>query len=171
MSWCILWLVFDLNPVSDERVFTTARHTHSYEMKLPVDADVVWKGLVADRPLAWCRALSGGYTSEQPFGVGTTRTVTVSRALVLRERFFVWDEENRHHSFYVEQTNLPLFSMFAEAYRVTPTDTGCTFTWKFAMEGRAGTRNAVALSQPLTRKLLLERLIRDTEKHFVRGRG
>lgn len=159
-----LW--FNLSTVADERIFNTARHTYRYEMNLPASADEVWAGLVADRPLAWCRALNGRYTSSRPFGVGTTREVVTANLLKLRERFFIWDEVNRRHAFYVEQTNLPLFSFFAEDYQVTPTANGCRFIWQFAMEGRKGLGPMFSWPQPLIKRLLLDGLIRDTERHF-----
>lgn len=158
---------FNLTPAQDERVFETARHVYRYEMHLPASADEVWAGLVADRPLAWCRALNGRYTSGRPFGVGTTREVGVmANTLKLRERFFIWDEARRRHAFYVEQTNLPLFSLFAEDYEVTPTAQGCRFIWRFAMEGKKGLGPMFAMTQPMNKWLLLDGLIRDTERHF-----
>jgi len=59
-----LW--FNLSPVHDESIFETARHHYRYEMNLPVSADEVWAGLVADRPLAWCKALDGRYITDCP---------------------------------------------------------------------------------------------------------
>jgi len=159
--------MFDMSPATDASVFETATHHYRYEMNLPVSADTVWAGFVADRPLAWCRSLSGRYTSSRPFGVGTTREVGVTANLIkLRERFFIWDETKRRHAFYVVQSNLPLFSMFAEDYQVTPTADGCRFVWQFAMEPRKGFGAAVALTQPLFKSMLLDPLVSDTKRHF-----
>jgi hypothetical protein len=158
---------FNLPVVTDDSIFDTAPLCFSYEMNLPVSADTVWAGLIADRPLGWCRALNGRYTSKRPFGIGTVREVgVIGNLLKLRERFFIWDEENRRHAFYVDQTNLPLFSLFAEDYQVTPTADGCRFVWRFAMAGSKGLGPIFALSKPLTKRLLLDGLIRDTERYF-----
>ncbi|MGL6234297.1 MAG: SRPBCC family protein [Segniliparus sp.] len=118
----------------DASVFETAPVVRSFRLDLPVQAERVWSGLSNETPLAWCRLLSGGrYTSPRPFGVGTTREITVGKAMRLREEFFRW-EEGRRHSFWVRESNMPLFRRFAEDYLVEPTDIGCSFTWTFAFE-------------------------------------
>lgn len=157
---------FNLAPVADDSIFATAPHAYSYTLDLAAPADDVWAGLVADRPLAWCRTLSGRYTSPRPFGVGTTRAVTVMGLLKLRERFFIWDDANRRHAFYVEQANVPVFRRFAEDYQVTPTRSGCRFTWRFAFEARTGIGLPFALAQPVNKTLILDGFMRDTRKRF-----
>ena len=118
----------------DKSIFETAPVVRSFRLDLPVPAARVWEGLSNDTPLAWCRLLSNGrYTSPRPFGAGTTREITVGKAMRLREEFFRW-EEGRRHSFWVRESNMPLFRRFAEDYLVEPTDTGCSFTWTFAFE-------------------------------------
>ena len=152
---------FKAAPVADESVFTSASHVYSYTMYLRAGADEVWAGLVADRPLAWCGPITGRYTSPRPFGVGTTREVK-ALGITLRERFFLWDEERRRHAFTVEQASVPAFGTLAEDYQVDPVDGGARFLWRFALDGAPGLR----LIGPLQRKLVFNRLIRDTEKHF-----
>lgn len=158
---------FNLEKVNDESIFQTAPILLSYDMHLDATADEVWAGLVADKPLTWCKMLDGHYTSERPFGVGTTREVKAAfGAIQLKERFFIWDEANRTHAFYVEQANAPAFKRFAELYQVTPTDKGCQFVWKFAMEGRTGLGIPLKLSTPLAKMALFDGFIRDTENYF-----
>lgn len=157
---------FTLPPVSDPAVFDNATHRHTLVMDLPVGADVVWAGLVADKPLAWCKALNGAYTSSRPFGVGTTREVTALHTIKLRERFFAWDDAAHHHSFYVEQCNLPVFKLFAEDYRVTPTSSGCRFEWRFAFEGNPKLGPMFGLTQRINNKVLLDGFARDTVRRF-----
>ncbi|WP_278313284.1 SRPBCC family protein [Lolliginicoccus levis] len=159
---------FPMERVADLSYFDTAAHTLRYDLDLTVEADRIWSGLVADRPLAWCQMLSGGYTSSRPFGVGTTRTVTVGKVLTLREQFFSWDSDTRRHAFFVEASSLPVFRSFAESYAVTPTPDGCRFTWQFAFEPRNGMRLPLAVAQPLTRRILFDGFIRDTTRHFSR---
>ncbi|MGS2805915.1 SRPBCC family protein [Nocardia sp. MW-W600-9] len=159
---------FSLDPVTDETFFDAATHTIRYDIDLDVDADLVWRGLVADKPLAWCRTLDGEYTSARPFGIGTTRRVKVAAALVLHERFFLWDEAARRHAFFVEAANLPVFRSFAEDYSVVSTPNGCRFTWRFAFEPRPRMRLPLAVSQPLNRKVLFDGFIRDTTRRFAR---
>ena len=158
---------FDLEKVDDASFFDTAPVRFAYSMHLNASADEVWAGLVANKPLAWCKALDGHYTSERPFRVGTTRAVGANFNLIkLRERFFIWDEANRRHAFYVEQANAPAFKQFAEYYEVTPTDQGCRFVWKFALAGRKGLGLPLKLISPAAKLVLFDGFIRDTEKHF-----
>ncbi|UUM27557.1 SRPBCC family protein [Acinetobacter colistiniresistens] len=162
---------FNLNKPQDDSIFETATYHYSYVMRLPVDADQVWAGLTADRPLAWCKMLNGQYTSERPFAVGTTRAVgVVFNAVKLRERFFIWDEANRRHAFYVEQMNTPFLAMFAEDYQVTPTEEGCEFIWRFAFEPRKGLKMLFDLIELPNKLFLFDSFKRDTEKHFKSGR-
>jgi hypothetical protein len=102
------------------------------------------------------------WTSPRPFGVGTTRTTrTVGGASVLKEYYFRW-EEGRRKSFYVTESNLPLFPRFAEDYLVEPSgETSCRFTWTVAIEPRAFLRPAGPVN-----RLLLGTLFRDTRRHY-----
>jgi hypothetical protein len=152
---------FDLERC-DETFFDSAPVRYADAMDLPVAAERVWEGLTADRPLAWCRALSSArWTSPRPFGVGTTRTVASLGALVLRERFFRW-EEGRRKSFLVLQTSVPMFRRFAEDYLVEETSqSGCRFTWTIAAEPRLAGRLAAPVNA-----LLIRSLFKDTRRHF-----
>ncbi|RJQ79777.1 SRPBCC family protein [Pseudonocardiaceae bacterium YIM PH 21723] len=157
---------FDLAPIADESVFTTADRVFSITLDLKADADEVWAGLVADRPLAWCRLLNGRYTSERPFGVGTTRTVKVLGGGTVWERFFIWDDAQRRHAFVVEQASLPMLSVFAEDYKVDPVEGGSRFTWTFAISPSKFAAPLFPLVFPLIKKLLLSNITKDTVQHF-----
>lgn len=158
---------FDLETVSDLSIFDSAPIRFEYTMHLSASADEVWAGLVADKPLAWCKALNGKYTSERPFAEGTTREVSANfKTIQLKERFFLWDEAKRCHAFYVEKANAPAFRQFAEYYQVTPTKEGCEFIWKFAMVGRTGLGLPLKLITPVAKLALFDSFIRDTERHF-----
>lgn len=158
--------MFKLEAV-DSSFLGTAQHRFVFPIELGASADEVWEGLVGERPLGWCRWLTHvGFTSPSPHGPGSTRRSEVARgALKFRERFFVWEEEARHHSFFVEEVNLPLLRAFAEDYRVTPTDSGCTFTWTFAFEAKPGFGAALKLGLPAI-QAQLRSFARDTERAF-----
>ena len=154
---------FQTEPV-DESFFDAAPVRLVGVFDVPRPAAEVWAELTSDRPLAWCRALeSVTWTSPRPFGVGTTRVArSVGGISTLHERFFRW-EEGRRHSFYAEETSMPMFRRIGEDYLVEPTSVGaCRFTWTIAMEPRPAAR----VANPLSR-LLLATLFRDTRRHYA----
>ena len=72
------------------------------------------------------------WTSEKPFGVGTTRTVIAS-GQTIEEKFTIWEEPHRM-GFYFERGTLPL-AAFAEDYTLTPLgETSCELAWSYAYE-------------------------------------
>ena len=108
-----------LKPV-DESFFASAPERYSDTFAIARPAEEVWADLVSDKPLAWCRGLSLRWTSERPFGVGTTRqAASMGGAVKLQERYFIWEDGHRQ-AFYVTKANLPLFKRFAEDYVVEP---------------------------------------------------
>lgn len=75
------------------------------------------------------------WTSPKPFGVGTTRTVTLG-ALKVYEYFTRW-EENKRFSFYFTKTNLPFVTALMEDYLLEPVSDQVTrFTYTVAYEPR-----------------------------------
>jgi hypothetical protein len=153
---------FALEPC-DEAFFDGAPVRYVEPMELAVPAQEVWAGLTSDEPLPWCRALTSiRWTSPRPFGVGTTRTAKVALgAVTLHERYFLW-EEGRRHSFYVLETNLPVYRRFAEDYLVEETSqSSCRFTWSIAAELRLPRQFATPLMTPLVRSLM-----HDTRRYF-----
>jgi hypothetical protein len=152
---------FSLEPCS-ESVFETAPVRFHDTMDIERPASEIWRELVADGSLGWCRALGGAqWTSARPFGAGTTRTMRVAGALIIHERYFRW-EEGRRKSFYVVEANLPLFKYFSEDYLVEATGpSACRFTW--TMAGRSTPIGAPGA--PLLR-VLVQSMFADTRKHF-----
>jgi Polyketide cyclase / dehydrase and lipid transport len=146
----------------DERFFETARMRLRGEFEIERPAEHVWAELTAERPLAWCSLLKDvRWTSERPFGVGTTRTVRSLGGAMLREYYFRW-EEGLRHSFYVVETTAPVFRSLAEDYLLEPrSERSCRFTWTIAIEPRPFAR----LLDPLNRRVL-ERLFGDTREHY-----
>lgn len=153
---------FRTEPV-DEAFIDRASMRLQGRFDIPRPAAEVWSDLTSDAPLHWCRILQEvRWTSERPFGVGTTRTVrALWGASVLKEHFFRW-EEGRRHSFEVREATTPLFRRLAEDYLVEPTsETSCRFTWTIAADPRPLGRIAGPVN-----KLLLGTLFRDTGKHY-----
>jgi hypothetical protein len=153
---------FKCRPV-DETFFSTAPMRLRAGFEIPRPAAAVWDELTGEHPLHWCRILDDvRWTSERPFGVGTTREVNALRgANKLREHYFLW-EEGRRHSFYVVETTAPIITSLAEDYLVEPKGAdACRFTWTIAVApsalGRPGT--------PVNRALL-KTLFTDTARHY-----
>ena len=151
------------NQPVDASFFDTAPVVISDTMSIRRPASEVWHELTMDGTLSWCRILDKvEWTSERPFGVGTTRTVTALKgANVIHEYYFRW-EEGRRKSFYVIEGSAPLSNRFAEDYLVEPTDdSSCSFTWTIAFEPKAATKPMNAGN-----KAILRTLFKDTRKHY-----
>lgn len=151
----------DLQPV-DESFFTSAPERYSDTFAIARPAEHVWADLEADKPLAWIRGLSLSWTSERPFGVGTTRqAASLGGAMKLKERYFIWEDGHRQ-AFYVTHANLPLFKRFAEDYVVEPDGAGrCRFTWTFALEPTALGRPGAPLNG-----FVFRRMFSETRRHY-----
>ena len=79
------------------------------------------------------------WTSNKPYGVGTTRTVWLTPVAV-DEHFFRW-EQDRRFSFYLTGHSMPLFHAFAEDYLLDERAPGETrFTYSVAIEPRLALR-------------------------------
>lgn len=154
---------FSARPVDDPRFFVEAPVVLAATLAIDRPAAAVWADLTGEDTLDWCRVIDAiTWTSEWPFGVGTTREVRSLRGAVgFRERYFRW-EEGRRKSFTVLQASAPLARAFAEDYLVEPAGEGaCTFTWTIAYEPSAAGRPG----DPVNRRLLSS-LFKDTRKHY-----
>lgn len=89
------------------------------------------------------------WTSPEPRGVGTTRTVSMRGNIVGDEEFLAW-EPFSHMAFRFNQSTSNAISAFAEDYRVVETADGCHLTWVMAMKpvGLAA-RLGMELSRPV----------------------
>jgi len=90
---------------------------------------VVWNAMLDG--LAWTEWLpldSVEWTSEKPFGVGTTRTVQLGND-VIKEEFFAW-EDGKRMAFRFDASPFPLFAA-VEDYRLQDTSSGCDLLWTF----------------------------------------
>lgn len=102
------------------------------------------------------------WTSPKPFGVGTTRTVTLG-AMKVYEHFFLW-EQNKRFSFYFTETSLPFVKALVEDYQLEVIDKNTTrFTYTVAYEPTL----ALKLSGPIG-KSALRRNFGRAAKSFVK---
>ena len=89
----------------------------------------VWAGAI--KKVEW--------TSPKPFGVGTTRTVTMVGGMEGYEEFIAW-ERGKHMAFKFTKSNKNTARAFGEEYVVTDLGDGrCQLKWTMAMTpGRIG---------------------------------
>ncbi|WP_029107455.1 SRPBCC family protein [Mycobacterium sp. URHD0025] len=109
------------------------------------------------------------WTSPEPRGVGTTRTVTMRGHIVGDEEFLAW-EPFSHMAFRFNTSTSNAISAFAEDYRVVETAEGSHLTWVMAMKpsGLAG-RLGMTVAQPVMAWLFqrfLHNLRRYTDERY-----
>jgi carbon monoxide dehydrogenase subunit G len=109
------------------------------------------------------------WTSPEPRGIGTTRTVSMRGNIVGDEEFIAW-EPHCHMAFRFNQSTSDAISAFAEDYRVVQTADGCHLTWVMAMKpsGLAG-KLGMTVGQPVMGWLFqrfLHNLRRYTDARF-----
>lgn len=127
----------------DASVFDSASMRFKHVAELPVPARRAFP--VLEDPASWPVWFRGirkvTWTSPQPFGVGTTRTVVLD-LLTVREHFFRWEAPHRM-SFYLTEMSLPVASVLAEDYLLEDLDGDrCRFTYTVAVEPRLMARLA-----------------------------
>jgi len=74
------------------------------------------------------------WTSDEPYAKNSTRDVTITGDMLVRELFFHW-EENERVAFYATESTIPGLNKFAEDYvveRVGPNET--RLIWTVAIE-------------------------------------
>jgi hypothetical protein len=159
---------YPLEPVT-ESFFDTAPLRHRFVEELAAAPEKVWESLVSDGSVAaWGPGVKGvRWTSPRPFGVGTTREVTLALgAATVRERFFRWDEGSGY-AFCAMQSNRPGLRRFAEDYVVEATATGSRLLWTIALE----TSPRLARVDPVVGPAawaLFGRHARDGKRYFAR---
>jgi carbon monoxide dehydrogenase subunit G len=116
--------------ISPEQVFEVLDDAESWPQWATVITNVTW-------------------TSPQPHGVGTTRTVDMRGGIVGDEEFLAW-EPHSHMAFRFNQASSRSIAAFAEDYRIVPTASGCTLTWVMAMKPNGvAARLGMSLGRPV----------------------
>ena len=98
------------------------------------------------------------WTSPEPRGVGTTRTVKM-RGIVGDEEFIAW-EPFTHMAFRFNECSAPVFAALAEDYRVEVIPGGCRLTWTMAQKPARAARMAMPMLAPLL-NFVLRRFLRN----------
>ncbi len=118
----------------------------------------------------WAKVITNvEWTTPEPRGVGTMRTVTMMGGLLGAEEFLAW-EEHTMFAFRFNEASEKRIKAFAERYDVVPTDNGCRLTWTLALEVTGAARFTLAPSKPLLNvgfKWFLKNLRAYTDQRFV----
>ena len=127
----------------------TAPHRYPNTVELSVTPEQVFEVLAdASAWPRWAKVITGvTWTSPEPRGVGTTRTVRMRGGIVGDEEFLAW-EPNTHMAFRFNACSVSGITAFAEDYRIVPTATGCRLTWTLAMTGDRPTTVSLKLATP-----------------------
>ena len=133
----------------------------------PFPASAVWAALLdAKAWTEWLAITKVTWTSPEPFGKGTTRTVEIGD-MVIDEVFFIW-EEGKRMAFYFDKSTLPI-SAGVEDYHVVETPDGCELRWAgkasapLFLGGIVSKQLAKGIAEGLPK---LETLIRDNPGRF-----
>lgn len=110
---------------------TIAPFCMDHEVKIAAPPDAVFRILTDSNWADWFVDFrSVTWTSPQPHGPGSTRTVQMKN-LAVKERFLVW-EPNRRFSFSIDQISQPLLQGMLEDMQLQPADNGraTRFRWR-----------------------------------------
>ena len=88
------------------------------------------------------------WTSPEPRGVGTTRTVDMRGGIVGSEEYLAW-EPFTHMAFRFNECSTRSVAAFAEDYRVEAIPGGCRLTWTMAQKPAGPARLAMFVVGPL----------------------
>lgn len=109
------------------------------------------------------------WTSPEPRGVGTTRTVDMRGGIVGEEEYLVWEPFSRM-AFRFNECSTKAVAAFAEDYRIEVIPGGCRMTWTLAQKPKGPAKLAMFAVRPLLNMgfhRFLTNLRRYTDKRFA----
>jgi hypothetical protein len=130
--------------ITPEQVFEVFGDAESWPRWAPVITKVTW-------------------TSPEPRGVGTTRTVDMRGGIVGNEEFLAWEPFTRM-AFRFNECSTRAVAAFAEDYRVEVIPGGCRVTWTMAQKPAGPGRLAMPMAGPLV-NLVLRRFLRNLRSY------
>lgn len=143
---------FPCKPV-DMTFFESAPHRYVAEVLIRVPAKTVFASLeVAEDWPRWAPPIRHvEWTSERPFGVGTTRTVYMLGGMTGYEEFIAW-EAGREMAFCFTHCSRNNVESFAERYQIEEVGAGqCRVRWTMAMRPKGMGRYFLPVFSPLMR--------------------
>jgi hypothetical protein len=155
---------------TDAQFLDSAPMRFDNSVEIPVPASVAWR-ILEDGPswTVWAGVIDDvEWTSPKPFGIGTTRTVTMAKGkMVGCEKFIAWDEGRRMGFCFTEAT-MNGIARFAEDWHVTPTgENSCTVRWIMCLDPRGVNQYIIGAFSPIMRwnfKRYLNKLSRYAQK-------
>lgn len=137
---------------TDASFYNTAPVRFDTSIDIPVSAKTVWK-ILEDGPswAQWAGVIDDvEWTSPKPFGLGTTRTVTMAKGMMTGwETFIAWDAGRRMGFCFTEAT-MDGIARFAEDWHVTETGaSSCRVQWIMCMEPKGINKYILKVFAPL----------------------
>ncbi len=128
----------------------TAPYRFSNSVDLAITPEQLFEVLAdADAWPRWASVITKvTWTSPEPRGVGTTRTVNMRGGIVGDEEFLVWEPFTRM-AFRFNECSTRAVAAFAEDYRVEVIPGGCRLTWTMAQKPTGPAKLAMFLVRPL----------------------
>ncbi len=137
---------------TDMSFYETSPLRFENSITMPVSARILWKILEDDQSWTiWAGVIDKvEWTSPKPFGLGTTRTVTMAKGLMTGwEKFIAW-EAGKRMGFCFTEVTMDGVDRFAEDWQVTPlSENSCKVSWVMCMEPRGISKHLMPLSKPL----------------------
>jgi hypothetical protein len=155
----------------DESFIQSAPFRFSNSVDLAITPEQLFEVLAdADSWPRWAKVITKvTWTSPEPYGVGTTRTVDMLGGLTGDEEFLAW-EPYTYLAFRFNSCTNKAVAAFAEEYRVVETPGGCRLTWTMAQKPNGSARWGLVLGGPLMNlslKWFLANLRRYTDKQYA----
>ena len=92
------------------------------------------------------------WTSPKPFGVGTTRTVTMAGKMTGFEEFIAWEPYTKL-GFRFNEASMDGISAFAERYDLVPVDGRTSVTWTMVMAPKGVSKVIVPVTRPIMQRM------------------
>lgn len=137
--------------IVDLTFLESARNRYKAEVEIEATPEQIFESFEnADDWPRWATPIQNvEWTSPKPFGIGTTRTVSMSGGMIGDEVFIAWDYPKRM-AFCFTACSKSMTESFAEDYVVTPLGNGKTrVTWIMAMEVRGVGRVTLPIFSPI----------------------
>jgi len=137
---------------TDASFFDSAPVRFDNSVTIPVPADVLWNILEDDHSwTVWAGVINHvEWTSPKPFGLGTTRTVTMASGLMTGwETFIAWEAGKRMGFCFTEAT-MDGIARFAEDWQVTANSANsCCVRWVMCMDPKGVNRYIIKAFAPI----------------------